>query len=171
MRKTTKRRGGRFWPVPVFLIILLIFCPVSRQLTLSAEGQAVYSVPVTKGEQFQIRFTHSVNRSPVVDTIECTGRTLTIRSSLYQSFGAGMPASADEVGPNATFTDTPNGILIAGIDLEKDEIHKFTGTFADHFLLYRGREIQLKAFFGEQADLCLRIRYFTLPQLLFTRRL
>lgn len=164
-----KCRGGRFWLAPaVALILFAAFFPFFTRLALSTEESGVVlELPFEDGERFQIRFTHSVNRSPVVDTVERTGRTLTVRSSLYQSFGAGMPASADEVGPGASFTSTPDGILIDGIDLERDEIHKFTGTYADHYLLYRGREIRLKDIAGEQVDICFKIRRFSFIQLLY----
>ena len=149
-------------------VLLLLLLPLNVRLALSTDENGIVSVlALQEGEQFKISFMHSVNRSPVVDTIERTGSKLTIRSSLYQSFGAGMPASADEVGANASFTTTDDGILIDGIDLTKEEIHKFTGTFADHHLLYRGNEIRLKELVGEQADLCFKLRYFSFLQLCY----
>ncbi|MEG2851697.1 MAG: DUF1850 domain-containing protein [Hydrogenoanaerobacterium sp.] len=175
MKVFKKCEGGRFLPALILLLLLaagLLLLPFCTCLSLSTEEQGtVCALPLKDGEQFSIRFMHSVNRSPVVDTMERTGKTITIRSSLYRSFGAGMPASADEVGEEATFTETPEGIYIDGIDLEKDEIHKFTGTYADHYLLYRGRELRLKELVGEQTDLCFKLRRFSFLQILYYGRL
>lgn len=119
------------------------------------------ALPLRRGEQFSIRYIHSVNRSPVIDTIEWGGGTvLIVRSTLFQAYGAGIPDHEDGVGTSFSVTD--EGMLLSGIDAPHEMIALFTGTIADHYILYRGKEIQLKAIVGEKQPIRLQMEQVSL---------
>jgi len=137
----------RFCAIILFVLIIASLLPVFPALQVKSEND-VLLLPLKNGEEFSIRYNHSVNRSPVIDTIERTGETLTIRRSLFKTYGAGIPVLSDEVGN--TYTETEEGFLLSGIDSEHESINLITGTYADHYLIYGEQEFQLKKTFGEK---------------------
>ncbi|MGI6029576.1 MAG: DUF1850 domain-containing protein [Candidatus Heteroscillospira sp.] len=141
----------RFAVCGILLLSLAVFCPVWPALTVESPGAAIV-LPLKNGEEFSIKYTHSVNRSPVIDTIERTGSTLTVRSSLFLTYGAGIPVLSDQVGD--TYTETEDGFLLSGIDSEHEKIDLITGTYADHRLIYGKNEFILKQYFGEKTHIC-----------------
>ena len=169
--KQKKRQWNGRVPAPLLRFVALlallaaIFCilPVFPALCIESAGGRL-CLSLRDGEMFSIKYTHSVNHSPVVDNIERTGGTLTVRSSLYQTYGAGIPVLSDEVGD--TYTETGDGFLLSGIDAEHEEIALITGTFADHRILYREQELVLKDYFGEQTLIRLSAGHASALQLL-----
>lgn len=157
----TAQAGNRRRLVPLFAVLLLaaalvLFLPLRPALCMAAEGKTALALPLGHGETFALRYTHSVNRSPVVDTLQWVGGSeLWVRSSLFQSYGAGIPAINDGVGTQVR--QTQEGFLLEGIDTSHQEIALLTGTYADHHLLYRGREIRLKDLVGEQRLVVFRV--------------
>ena len=143
----------------------VVFLPLFPALTVTHDGRQILCLSLNEGETFSIRYNHSVNRSPVIDTIERTGNVLTVRNSLFQTYGAGIPVLSDGVGTHRE--TTPEGILLTGIDAPHDVIHLLTGTYADHHILYEGREIQLKALAGEKQLIVLKADHASLVSLLF----
>ena len=123
-----KHNGTGLWPAPllrftgIILAVLAIFSllPIFPALSILSEENSIY-LPLDNGQEFSIKYNHSVNRSPVIDTIERTGETLTIRRSLYQTYGAGIPVLSDMVGD--TYTETEEGFLLSGIDSEHNSIN------------------------------------------------
>ncbi|MGE4353124.1 MAG: DUF1850 domain-containing protein [Oscillospiraceae bacterium] len=156
----------RFILIAVCFAVFAALLPIFTVLTISGSDKN-YCLPLSDGEAFSIKYTHSVNRSPVIDTIERTGHTLTIRSSLYQTYGAGIPVLSDEVGD--TYTETDEGFLLSGIDSEQNEINLITGTYSNHRLLYRGHELTLKKTFGEKTLITFKIGRVSLITFLFYR--
>lgn len=142
------------------IIAVCVLVPVVPQLTVKCvDGdKVVYSHDIKACESFSIRYTHSVNRSPVIDTIEWTGETLLVRSSLFQTFGAGIPVAEDS---GTVLESTPDGLLLSGIDTPYEKINLITGTYADHYLIHRGREICLKELVGEQTLISVEVRYIS----------
>lgn len=103
------------------------------------------ALPIEPGERFRLRFTHSVNLSYVTDEVEWTGQQLITRTSLFTSFGAGMPVIADGIGTEMHNTD--DGFLITGIDRVQEDnfIPVMLQEVPDHHLLYRNEEISLRS--------------------------
>ena len=159
---TRTNAGGKRRPLVPLLFIgialsaaLCFFLPLFPALRITHQGKACLVLPLKTNELFAIRYNHSVNRSPVIDTIESTGHgILTVRTSLFQTYGAGIPSLVDGVGTQTVTTE--DGLLLIGIDAPHDTISLITGTYADHHLLYRAEEIQLKAIVGEKQLIVLR---------------
>ncbi len=141
------KRGSKFLAPLIIVILALIFLtPVCTRLTLRGHdsGKLMLALPIEAGEKFKLRFTHSVNLSHVTDEIEWTGQQLITRTSLFTSFGAGMPVIADGIGTE--MHNTEDGFLITGIDevQEDNYIPIMLQEVPDHHLLYRDEEISLR---------------------------
>ena len=80
-RKKTEGSGGKR-PSPLLflfgLLALLLLLPIADGLVISdfRSGDVLLCLPLADGEQFSIRFTHSVNLSDVTDLIARDGRQL-----------------------------------------------------------------------------------------------
>ena len=102
-RKKTEGSGGKR-PSPLLflfgLLALLLLLPIADGLVISdfRSGDVLLCLPVADGEQFSIRFTHSVNLSDVTDLIERDGRQLVCRSTQFSAYGAGIPDLSDGIG-------------------------------------------------------------------------
>ena len=149
----------------LLIIFSALLLPMVPSLWLEGES-ARLALPLRDGEEFGIRYNHSVNRSPVVDTIQREGADLIVRRSLFQTYGAGIPVLDDKVGTE--YYETEAGFVLDGIDATHAEIALLTGTYGDHHLLYRDQDIQLKAIFGEMALVRLHIGSASLWQLLIS---
>lgn len=170
MRKAKRFIGSKVAAVLIGIVFILVI-PVTPRLSIEHNGVAVLFIDVKDGENFIIRYTHSVNRSDVDDTIERSGSRLIVRSSLFQSFGAGIPVADDRIkGKNAgtSLTKTENGLLLDGIDTVYDEINLLTGTYSNHRIISRNRQYILKEIVGEQQVLKIQIKRVSLLQLIIT---
>ena len=140
----------------IAIVAAVLFVPSQTQLTVRHDGRLIFTEKIASGGTFSIRYNHSVNRSPVVDTVEYTPngeKPLTVRTSLYQTFGAGIPVAED----GGTLTATEDGLLLSGIDTTYDKIDLMTGTYADHHLITQSGEHQLKALCGEQKHVVIMV--------------
>lgn len=146
------------------IVASTLFMPVSPRLLVTTQnGDTVFCLPLEDGEEFSIRYKHSVNLSDVEDVIERDGGSLVVRRSIYSQFGAGIPTS--DVGSSLTMCEDGR-LMLDGIDAYHDEFLLFTGTIANHRLLYRGHEFALKAYAGEQTLLKFRIQRVSLLKIL-----
>ena len=141
------KRGSKFLaPLIIVILALIFFTPVCTRLTLRGyhSNKLMLAVPIESKETFKLRFTHSVNLSYVTDMVEWTGQQLITRTSLFTSFGAGMPVIADGIGTE--MHNTEEGFLITGIDQvqENNFIPIMLQEIPDHHLLYRDMEISLR---------------------------
>ncbi|MDL2258847.1 DUF1850 domain-containing protein [Eubacteriales bacterium OttesenSCG-928-K08] len=149
-----KRRGSnRLVPPLLVLLAILAFAaffllPLWGRLTISnyREETKLLTLPVNKGESFQIAYLHSINLSPVKDTIEWTGESLTVRESWFKTFGAGIPIPADGIGEELIKVN--NGYILTNINKEQESFLLMSEDVPNHHLIYRGREISLLALGG-----------------------
>jgi len=149
----------------IALAAAVLFIPSQNRLCVMRGGQLLFAETIEEGGYFSIRYNHSVNRSPVVDTIEYTPDgelPLTVRTSLYQTFGAGIPIAED----GGTLKATEDGLLLSGIDRTYKQIDLMTGTYADHYLITESGEHQLKAIAGEQKHITISVGKLSLFSLI-----
>lgn len=142
----THRRGrSRLLPLAACIAAAAMLLPAFVRLTVREyySDKLLLCLPIEAGEEFGLRFTHSLNLSDVTDTLEWTGEELILRSSLFTAFGAGMPVLADGIG--SSMVNTPEGFLLSGIDTPQvgNQVPVMLQDVPDHRLLYRGEEIRL----------------------------
>lgn len=155
------------WPALAIFLLSVMVLPLFPHLMLSTEAGVVWCNPIMRDEKFTIKYTHSVNKSPVEDSIKWNGDKLVICESLYQSYGAGIP---NEPESGQTFAWTKEGLLLSNINLERDSINLFVGTVADHYLIYRNQNYQIKKLTAEQTLLNISVRRLSLFGMLFNNK-
>ncbi|MDO5112258.1 MAG: DUF1850 domain-containing protein [Clostridia bacterium] len=164
----TGKRGNFLVPLFLAVALLLCFVPFRTRIVLSdyRTGRTLCTYPIGDGETFAIRYTHSVNLSSVTDTLEWTGKALILRTSLFTSFGAGIPVPADGIG--TAITNTEDGFLLTGIDITQPDnaLLIMLQQVPDHHLLYRDRAISLLDMAGSGALLRLCVRPVSLMTIL-----
>ncbi|GAB6932026.1 DUF1850 domain-containing protein [Calditerricola satsumensis] len=64
-------------------------------------GTALLAIPVSRGEHIALHYTHSIHRTPVIETYSIGDDVLVLEAVRFQSYGIGMPS---DVEPGQTFT-------------------------------------------------------------------
>ncbi|WP_309118581.1 DUF1850 domain-containing protein [Paenibacillus sp.] len=75
-----------------------LFAPTRLALTatLEPEGGLMLAVPVRAADPFEIRFIHSVHRTPVIERYRVgKDRSLVLEQVVYESYGIGNPSSPE----------------------------------------------------------------------------
>jgi hypothetical protein len=150
-QNSAQKRAARFarlrWPAAVVAALLLLLWGAARPggLLLSLMpvkgGPALIRVWLEPGEQFTIRYVHSVEGTPIWEThsVDAAGRIF-IEEERYLKLGAGM---GQMPGVGRLVSRPPYEII--------EDMHQPTGNFilrigspgVDHTLIWRGREINL----------------------------
>lgn len=107
-------------------------------------GDVLAFVPARSGDQFSIQFTHSIAKTPVVETfrLDSSGDIVLIETR-YQSFGAGLPFDVE--GKQRLLTENGHYRLV-NIDRHLPELIMAVGTVANHQLLIKDRHIAFTQF-------------------------
>lgn len=101
-------------------------------------GERLLEVPVAEGSTVALNYTHSVEKTPVLDVYEVNGTELEMVRMEFHSFGAGLPSRADvNVTDEGTFVFDPDGSY--------DHIYVKPGEIAGHELLVDDRRYDLVA--------------------------
>jgi hypothetical protein len=78
-------------------ILILLFTPMKECLVFQFQnsGHVLAYIPISKGETFQIKYTHSIHLSPVVDSYLVTEYgEMKQYELMYENFSIGMPANS-----------------------------------------------------------------------------
>ena len=81
------------------LILILLFMPMKECLVFQFQnsGHVLAYIPISKGETFQMKYTHSIHLSDVVDRYLITESSQVKQFELiYEDFSIGMPAHASK---------------------------------------------------------------------------
>lgn len=140
--KVVRIRGVRSWVwlvIPLGMVALLWLWHVQWAcpwLTVRNEaGVIVFSNPLSAGQEFGIRFVHSVALSPVEEWFVAEDGLLALQRTVYQDFGAGLPHEAAK-GQRMTFAQ--GQIVLSGFTLKLAQMDVRVGRVAEHQLLLTG---------------------------------
>lgn len=89
-------------------------------------GETLLSVPVSDGTPVALEYTHSVEKTRVLDGYVVDGTQLTMTRMEFRSYGAGLPARANVTTENGSFVFDPEGSY--------DELYVKPGRIAGHRL-------------------------------------
>lgn len=98
-------------------------------------GSLVFSSPLPEGQEFGIRFVHSVALSPVEEWFVAEDGLLALQRTVYQDFGAGLPHDAVE---GLRMTVAEGRIVLSGFNLKLPQMDVRVGRVAGHQLLLPG---------------------------------
>lgn len=101
-------------------------------------GQVIYQQQVSPELNFAIKYTHSVENTPVWDYFKVTKGQLFLTSTKYMSYGAGLPFldKNDYVVEEGQF-------IIKDIDTKLEQIPLRVSDYAKHKLLINGQSYKL----------------------------
>lgn len=108
-------------------------------------GKFLAYVPIdSPPESFDIRYTHSVHRTPVIESYYISENGTIIQYELsYENFAVGMPANAN-TDEGERFVQDEEGYKIKDMSRELPSIDLRTGqVVADHTLLVQNKEVKL----------------------------
>ena len=139
-------------PVLLFAIAALMLCfiffalPINKMIVVknAQTKDILFSLPVKNEEIVDIKFTHSVNLSPVIDRYQFDGTSLVLQSTIFKTYGAGIPILDDGLGKS--FKHTQKGFEIFGIDAAREKIPIKLQTVPNHSIFYRKSELHLLDF-------------------------
>ena len=119
--------------------------PVDRALVVrdADTGERLLTEPVDEGTAVTIEYTHSVEKTPVVDAYEVRGTELDNVRMEFSSYGAGLPANQEVERENGSFVFDP--------DRSYERLVVNPGPVADHDLVVGGERYDLVALSDDSA--------------------
>lgn len=113
--------------------------PAGQELVVSdAEtGEELLAVPVEENTTVALEYTHSVEKSRVLDVYAVRDGRLVMTRMEFESYGAGLPARADVTVENGTFVFDPDSAV--------EELYVKPGPIAGHRLHVGDRTYDLVA--------------------------
>lgn len=106
-------------------------------VTDAETGERLLEIPVAEGTTVTLAYTHSVERTPVRDRYVVRDGRLVMTRMTFESYGWGLPASADVERVNGSFVAKPNRSYTS--------ITVAPGRVAGHRLIVGDRTVDLVA--------------------------
>ncbi|MGK7378595.1 DUF1850 domain-containing protein [Planococcus sp. 1R117A] len=159
-------------PVQLFLLVLMVlilFCtaaivPVNKNYVFidNETGHIALRLPV-KDTNFQIKYTHSVHLSEVLESYQVLpDNRLRIVQLEYEDFNIGMPSNA---GEGETFVEKDGKYTIAGMKREVPDFRIFIGDVdAGLSFLSNGQEYDLKKILKRGQSYTFQVKRLSLIQ-------
>jgi hypothetical protein len=104
----------------------------------ASTGDRLLAVPAENGTVVALEYTHSVEKTRVLDAYEVRGDRLVMVRMEFESYGAGLPSRAD-------VNRTENGSFAFDPDGSFRELHVKPGRVAGHELRVGDRTVDLVA--------------------------
>ncbi|WP_028781908.1 DUF1850 domain-containing protein [Thalassobacillus devorans] len=128
--------------------LVWLFYPYQYVLALHTQdkGKPSLFLPVEEGDHFQIKFTHSIHLSDVIEEYEIKNKKLIPVQLIYEDTAVGMPSNA---GEGETFEVKNGKYYITGLKGEHKSINLSVGQVkAKHTILFKDRSYLLKEYVG-----------------------
>jgi hypothetical protein len=149
----------------IFLIILLIMAVLligfgrSRSdhylEVIDEGGKVLLTLPLNKGEEFSLRYLHSVHHTPVKEIFQAspTGELILVATE-FSSFGVGTPFLPEE----GELTAINGSLLLKGLDRSFPELSLRPLAFTEYQLLHRGTVYLLTDYVESGSLIILKVR-------------
>lgn len=111
----------------------ILISPVHRLCLVDPLNEGIVkSFPIEEGENFTVRFIHSVELSPWIEKFEIRNNEIYLVETVTFSFGAGLPTYSEN------FSFEEEGMTIGDINERMDHLtYKVGGVVANHTLVHR----------------------------------
>ena len=110
---------------------------------------------VSEGDEFSVRFIHSVNQYPLTDVYEIRDSKIYVVRTIYNNFGAGVQTEIEE---GQTLEINENGeMVVSGFNLEMPWLSYIVGTVSDHTLTLHDKKISLRELCGRNCKVAFSV--------------
>ncbi|QLG60491.1 DUF1850 domain-containing protein [Halorarum salinum] len=110
-----------------------VTAPADPLLVVEQDGEELLTV---RTDGFVLEYTHSVEKTPVVETYELRNGSLVMTRMEFSSYGAGLPSTAD-------VNRTDDGAFVFEPNAETEELYVSPGEIAGHELVVDGERYDL----------------------------
>ena len=160
-------RLGLLLPSIIFVFtLILLFMPIKECLVFQFQnsGHVLAYIPISKGEVFQMKYTHSIHLSHVVDSYLVTKNGQMKQYELmYEDFSIGMPAHAAE---DETFERKDGKYYLKNMNRVFPAFDLRTGKVrANHTLIFQEKEFPLSHYLEPGTWVRIKVEKINLWQL------
>ncbi|MCM3610628.1 DUF1850 domain-containing protein [Planococcus sp. MERTA32b] len=144
MRVNNKQRFLLILIVLILISSASIFIPLKRSITfINNETDSIAAYSLLTQPRFQIKYTHSIHLSDVIETfIALPDDTMKLVELEYEDFNIGMPSNA---GEGEVFVEKDGKYFIKNMDRRMTEFSILIGDVdAGLSLIQKGKEYDLK---------------------------
>ena len=134
-----------FTILAIAIFCTIIFLPLFQVFSFTetkTNNPQIYYIDVGKDKRFQIRFTHSIHLTDVLETYEILDNKIKIISMEYEDVAVGMPAHAEE-GQKLTYEDGKYKLTYESTHLENFVLY-IGDINMDLFFYYEDKQFDLK---------------------------
>lgn len=150
----------------LFLLILLLFLPIFNKFTITngSTNNLVFVGGLKDFENFDVDFTHSVNKTPVKEFYKIVDRSFNLYKAEFFSYGAGMSDGNDL--DKAKISHGENNEIYLDLDEGFEIITYYVGTVADHRLNYKDKTIHFNQLLKAQSPAVLQVKKVSIYEIL-----
>ncbi|MFN2340405.1 MAG: DUF1850 domain-containing protein [Halanaerobium sp.] len=158
-----KNKRLKFFLLALLVLIIIFSLSVFKVRTLQLidynSEQIIWEEKIDNGDDFSIKYQHSVARTPVIEFFEIKDGKILLTGTEYQSYGAGLPTSAaagDYILENDKF-------IIKNINQFLPEIMLRVSDYAEHEFSFKQQNYKLYKIVGNETLLQIqteKISYF-----------
>lgn len=137
-------------------VVILNLCSFQTTALVIEEPpteKILWAAPLKEGEEFQLRYIHSVDLKPVYEVYTNKKGGLLLVESRFKTWGAGLGYMGEGV-----LSEEDGWTVIRQMERRLANIPLRVGTIADHTIIYRQKEIVLKKFVPPQSLVNIRLR-------------
>ena len=153
-----KHRNIRLWIIAAFIALLatLLFAAKLDFLLVTGESnRPVWALPLYGQRNFSLAYTHSVQKTPVVENFKVNpGPMLLLQSTVYQSLGVGLPFLPEE----GKLTIVEDKFVLSGIDRQFKELNLISLPLAEQALIYKGKRYKFSHSFSPGEQISIKIK-------------
>lgn len=118
-------------------------------------GKVLLTLPLNKGEEFSLRYLHSVHQTPVKEIFQVSSKgELILVATEFSSFGVGTPFLPEE----GELTVINGSLLLKGLDRSFSELSLRPLAFTEHQLLHRSTVYLLTDYIESGSLIILKVR-------------
>ena len=149
-----------------FLIVILCFLPIFNKFTITDghTNEVVFFNDIKKMRDFDVTFTHSVNKTPVKEFYKIIDGKFNLYKGEFSSYGAGMSDGSDLKNTEIYYGE--NGEIFLDMDVDFEIITYYVGTVADHRLSFGKNIIHLNDMIRPKSPAILAIKKTSILQII-----
>ncbi|MDT8901763.1 DUF1850 domain-containing protein [Anaeroselena agilis] len=137
------------------LIVGGLFLATRLCMFIETDQGKTETILVSKGDTFSLKYTHSVQKTPVAENfVIAAADELILESTVYQTYGVGLPFLPGE----GKFIRQGNDFIITGMNRRFDKVSVHAGPIAGLVLEVHNRVVPLYAFHKGGAFVTIRVK-------------